>query len=222
MIQFWLKQIKTNKKIFIFQKVTGITLEEFAKKPSPFIDKGDLISKSLQPKHYRLIIHPIFEDQHHPFTFNGTVWIVLTAKKGNNLRKIELNVKELQINDEDVDVYRSYRTPTLDYKNLLDWDDDEDEIIIQRRKRQEENFNATTDEVLNETTISSIEDETTTKSSESSTVSSNKNDENEDENTAAVELNRIGNGQTFYFWYFLLYKIVYIEKLQTVTKKMKK
>lgn len=210
-----------NNNIF-FQKVTGITLEEFAKKPSPFIDKGDLISKSLQPKHYRLIIHPIFEDQHHPFTFNGTVWIVLTAKKGNNLRKIELNVKELHINDEDVDVYRSYRTPTSDYKNLLDWDDDEDEIIIQRRKRQEENTNATTDEVLNETTISSIEDEiSTTRSSESSTVPITKNDENEDENTAAVELNRIGNGQTFIFEFYFIYKIVNY-KLQTVTKKMKK
>lgn len=148
---------------------------------------------------------------------------MLTAKKGNNLRKIELNVKELHINDEDVDVYRSYRTPTSDYKNLLDWDDDEDEIIIQRRKRQEENTNATTDEVLNETTISSIEDEisTTTRSSESSTVPITKNDENEDENTAAVELNRIGNGQTFIFEFYFIYKIVNY-KLQTVTKKMKK
>lgn len=71
--------------------------------------------KLFTPKTYRVVIHPYLDESdgnHRQYTFEGVVWIVVVARRGNN-RKIEINVKDLMVNEEEVLVYKSFKIPNL-------------------------------------------------------------------------------------------------------------
>lgn len=114
---------KLTKKFFLYiiiikQKQAGVSLDEFVRKPSPFIEKTDRLAKLYTPKSYRLIIYPYLnetDDNRIQYTFEGVVWMVFAARR-SNIRTIEINVKDLKINEDDVIVYKSFKIPNL--KNL--------------------------------------------------------------------------------------------------------
>lgn len=111
-------------------------MEDFLNHRAYLIDKRSRIPKHVIPKHYRLFIHPVFNETDNPFTYSGVVWITVTSKKHNN-KRIELNVKNLNIKLEDVTVLKSIRLTNLDFDEDLDWDLSEEDLLPRfRMKRQ--------------------------------------------------------------------------------------
>lgn len=96
-------------------------MEEFLNHRAYLIDKHPTIARHIIPKHYRLFIHPRFNENDNGFIYNGIVWITITSKK-HNTRRIELNGKNLNVRLEDVSVYRSITLTNLDFDDDLDWD----------------------------------------------------------------------------------------------------
>lgn len=69
------------------------------------------------------------------------MWITVTSKKHNN-KRIELNVKNLNIKLDDVAVLKSIRLTNLDFDEDLDWDlSEEDTLPRFRTKRNAVNVN---------------------------------------------------------------------------------
>lgn len=67
------------------------------------------------------------------------MWITVTSKKHNS-KRIELNVKNLNIRMEDVTVLKSIRLTNADFDEDLDWDLSEEDIMtwgLHRRKRRQ-------------------------------------------------------------------------------------
>lgn len=131
--------------ISYLQHKPNITLEDFLNHRAYLIDKRSRIPKHVIPKHYRLFIHPIFNETENPFTYSGVVWITVTSKRHNN-KRIELNVKNLNIKMEDVTVLKSIRLTNLDFDEDLDWDLSEEDLLPRfRMKRQVSQTNDTLD-----------------------------------------------------------------------------
>ncbi|XP_058826209.1 aminopeptidase N-like [Topomyia yanbarensis] len=126
---------------YAYEHKPNITLEDFLNHRAYLIDKRSRIPKHVIPKHYRLFIQPIFNETSEPFSYNGIVWITVTSKRHNN-KRIELNVKNLNIKLEDVTVLKSIRLTNLDFDEDLDWDlSDEDILPRIRNKRDVVNIN---------------------------------------------------------------------------------
>lgn len=70
----------------------------------------------ITPKHYRLIINPTVNDSENQFSFNGNVWITITAND-DNTKTIELDAQNLDIRAEDVSVYRSRILSDLNFQS---------------------------------------------------------------------------------------------------------
>lgn len=79
----------------------NITLETFLNHRPYIIDKRVRTPKHILPKHYCLYISPIFNQTKKPFSYNGIVWITALSKRPNT-RRIEINVKELEIDPSNV------------------------------------------------------------------------------------------------------------------------
>ncbi|XP_055615513.1 aminopeptidase N-like [Toxorhynchites rutilus septentrionalis] len=127
---------------YAYEHKPNITLEDFLNHRAYLIDKRSRIPKHVIPKHYRLFIHPIFNETLNPFSYNGIVWITVTSKKHNN-KRIELNVKNLNIKLDDVAVLKSIRLTNLDFDEDLDWDLSEEDILPRLRKKRSVAVNAT-------------------------------------------------------------------------------
>lgn len=128
---------------YAYEHKPNITLEDFLNHRAYLIDKRSRIPKHVIPKHYRLFIHPIFNETENSFTYSGVVWITVTSKRHNN-KRIELNVKNLNIKLEDVTVLKSIRLTNLDFDEDLDWDLSEEDLLPRfRMKRQVPDANET-------------------------------------------------------------------------------
>ncbi|XP_055598880.1 aminopeptidase Ey-like [Uranotaenia lowii] len=124
---------------YAYEHKPNITLEDFLNHRAYLIDKRSRIPKHIIPKHYRLFLHPVFNESDTPFTYSGIVWITVTSKRPNN-KRIELNVKNLAIKLEDVTVLKSIRLTNLDFDEDLDWDLSEEDMLpfrMRRRRRRQ-------------------------------------------------------------------------------------
>ncbi|KAL9694789.1 hypothetical protein quinque_014074 [Culex quinquefasciatus] len=124
---------------YAYEHKPNITLEDFLNHRAYLIDKRSRIPKHVIPKHYRLFLQPTFNETATPFTYSGVVWITVTSKKHNS-KRIELNVKNLNIRMEDVTVLKSIRLTNADFDEDLDWDLSEEDIMtwgLHRRKRRQ-------------------------------------------------------------------------------------
>lgn len=90
-----------------------ITLNQFVQN----IEEANVYSTTdtIIPKHYRLIINPILNDSQNQFSFSGNVWITITSND-DDMKTIELDVKDLDIRAEDVSVYRSRILSDLNFQ----------------------------------------------------------------------------------------------------------
>uniref|UniRef100_A0A182R112 Aminopeptidase n=1 Tax=Anopheles farauti TaxID=69004 RepID=A0A182R112_9DIPT len=127
---------------YAYEHKPNLTLEDFLNHRAYLIDKRARIPKHVIPKHYRLFIHPVFNETEHPFSYTGIVWVTVTSKKPNN-KRIELNVKNLKIRLENVTVLKSIRLTNNDFDEDLDWDLSEEDLyslprLNRRRRRQVE------------------------------------------------------------------------------------
>ncbi|XP_058063360.1 aminopeptidase N-like [Anopheles bellator] len=124
---------------YAYEHKPNLTLEDFLNHRAYLIDKRSRIPKHVIPKHYRLFIHPVFNETGNPFSYSGIVWVTVTSKKPNN-KRIELNVKHLQIRLEDVAVLKSIRLTNMDFDEDLDWDLSEEDLYslprLNRRRRR--------------------------------------------------------------------------------------
>uniref|UniRef100_A0A182NAG3 G-protein coupled receptors family 2 profile 2 domain-containing protein n=1 Tax=Anopheles dirus TaxID=7168 RepID=A0A182NAG3_9DIPT len=125
---------------YAYEHKPNLTLEDFLNHRAYLIDKRARIPKHVIPKHYRLFIHPVFNETDHPFSYSGIVWVTVTSKKPNN-KRIELNVKNLKIRLENVTVLKSIRLTNNDFDEDLDWDLSEEDLyslprLNRRRRRQ--------------------------------------------------------------------------------------
>uniref|UniRef100_A0A182SN13 Uncharacterized protein n=1 Tax=Anopheles maculatus TaxID=74869 RepID=A0A182SN13_9DIPT len=126
---------------YAYEHKPNLTLEDFLNHRAYLIDKRARIPKHVIPKHYRLFIHPVFNETDHPFSYTGIVWVTVTSKKPNN-KRIELNVKNLKIRLENVTVLKSIRLTNNDFDEDLDWDLSEEDLyslprLNRRRKRRQ-------------------------------------------------------------------------------------
>nr|XP_040240307.2 aminopeptidase N-like [Anopheles coluzzii] len=124
---------------YAYEHKPNLTLEDFLNHRAYLIDKRARIPKHVIPKHYRLFIHPVFNETDHPFSYTGIVWVTVTSKKPNN-KRIELNVKNLKIRLENVTVLKSIRLTNNDFDEDLDWDLSEEDLYslprLNRRRRR--------------------------------------------------------------------------------------
>ncbi|KFB52120.1 AGAP000131-PA-like protein [Anopheles sinensis] len=127
---------------YAYEHKPNLTLEDFLNHRAYLIDKRSRIPKHVIPKHYRLFVHPVFNDTDNPFSYTGIVWVTVTSKKPNN-KRIELNVKNLKIRLEDVAVLKSIRLTNDDFDEDLDWDLSEEDLYslprLNRRRRRRQN-----------------------------------------------------------------------------------
>uniref|UniRef100_A0A182JLE3 Aminopeptidase n=1 Tax=Anopheles atroparvus TaxID=41427 RepID=A0A182JLE3_ANOAO len=128
---------------YAYEHKPNLTLEDFLNHRAYLIDKRSRIPKHVIPKHYRLFVHPVFNETNNPFSYSGIVWVTVTSKKPNN-KRIELNVKNLKIRLADVAVLKSIRLTNMDFDEDLDWDLSEEDLYSlprlnrRRRRRQAE------------------------------------------------------------------------------------
>lgn len=117
----------------------NITLEDFLNHRPYIIDKRVRTPKHIIPKHYCLYIAPIFNETKNPFSYNGIVWITILSKR-HNTKRIEVNIKELDIKPSDVSVYRSLKLTSLDFDDDPEWDSKEilKNSVTRRSKRETE------------------------------------------------------------------------------------
>lgn len=122
-----------------FQIKPNITLEDFLNHRPYIIDKRVRTPKHIIPKHYCLYIAPIFNETKKPFSYNGIVWITILSKR-HNTKRIEVNIKELDIKPSDVSVYRSLKLTSLDFDDDPEWDSKEilKNSVTRRSKRETE------------------------------------------------------------------------------------
>lgn len=73
------------------------------------------------------------------------MWITILSKKPNT-KRIEVNVKELEINTEDVSVYRSLKLTQLDFDDDPIWDSNENKNSPRRARRDINNTDKSTEE----------------------------------------------------------------------------
>lgn len=122
-----------------FQIKPNITLEDFLNHRPYIIDKRVRTPKHIIPKHYCLYLAPIFNETKKPFSYNGIVWITILSKR-HNTKRIEVNIKELDIKPSDVSVYRSLKLTSLDFDDDPEWDSKEilKNSVTRRSKRETE------------------------------------------------------------------------------------
>uniref|UniRef100_A0A336KLP7 CSON013121 protein n=1 Tax=Culicoides sonorensis TaxID=179676 RepID=A0A336KLP7_CULSO len=133
----------------------NITLEDFLNHRPYIIDKRVRTPKHIIPKHYCLYIAPIFNETTKPFSYNGIVWITILSKR-HNTKRIEVNIKELDIKPSDVSVYRSLKLTSLDFDDDPEWDSKEIQknSVTRRSKRETEEVGEMGDgDGENETTV---------------------------------------------------------------------
>lgn len=123
----------------MFQIKPNITLEDFLNHRPYIIDKRVRTPKHIIPKHYCLYIAPIFNETKKPFSYDGIVWITILSKR-HNTKRIEVNIKELDIKPSDVSVYRSLKLTSLDFDDDPEWDSKEilKNSVTRRSKRETE------------------------------------------------------------------------------------
>lgn len=81
-----------------------MSLDEFIESINEVNDYNKI--GTVTPKHYRIILNPILNGTQNKFSFNGNVWITITPNE-ENVRTVELDVKNLDIRADDVSIYRS-------------------------------------------------------------------------------------------------------------------
>lgn len=110
---------KTNKNIFVFHRIKKnkipTTLAEYLDRT---ITDNKPMTRAKQikfiPKNYHLFMHPLFNDTENPFSFTGTVWITFTPTI-DHLKTIELDADGLDIDVEQISVYRSHVLSLRDF-----------------------------------------------------------------------------------------------------------
>lgn len=140
------------------QTKPNLTLVEFLNHRNFLIEKYAKIPKYIIPKQFHLVLHPRFDEAQsnttkdlEEFSYSGFIYVTVVSKKSSN-KRIELNAKNLKI--DDVSVYRSLTWSSLDFDDDPDWNSREIKyIVVQRNKRDlsqmESNSNETIDEANN-------------------------------------------------------------------------
>lgn len=134
-------------------------MDDFLNHRPYIVDKRVRTPKHIIPKHYCLYISPIFNETKKPFSYNGIVWITVVSKRPNT-KRIEVNVKELEVNKTNVSVYRSLTLTNLDFDDDPEWNSKEtSKSTPSRRTTRDAVSPSKSDEVMNDAGEEEIDEE---------------------------------------------------------------